>query len=136
MGGKTQLPAYRVVAGDLRLTYSQFEELERFARFSSQLDEDTRATLDRGRLIREILKQTQFQPLTLPQQIASLIAVTNGVLDGVPVDQLPTIERAIQDAVTSHANDLCAQMQSGKKLDKQQVEQIANIAAGAVHAHA
>ncbi len=135
VGGKTQLPAYRVVAGDLRLTYSQFEELERFARFSSQLDEETRATLDRGRLIREILKQTQFQPLTLPQQIASLVAVTSGVLDGSPLDQLPGLERAIQDAVTSQAAELCEQMQAGEKLDQRQVEQIADIAAGAVHAN-
>tara|TARA_R110002072_G_scaffold69472_2_gene168329 strand:+ start:22670 stop:24184 length:1515 start_codon:yes stop_codon:yes gene_type:complete len=135
VGGKTQLPAYRVVAGDLRLTYSQFEELERFARFSSQLDDETRATLDRGRLIREILKQTQFQPLTLPQQIASLVAVTSGVLDGSPLDQLPGLERAIQDAVTSQAAELCEQMQAGEKLDQRQVEQIADIAAGAVHAN-
>mgnify|MGYP003655454797 CR=1 FL=1 len=87
VGGKTQLPAYRVVAGDLRLTYSQFEELERFARFSSQLDEDTRATLHRGRLIREILKQRQFHPLTLSQQIASLVAVTSGGFDALSPQQ-------------------------------------------------
>ena len=57
VGGKTQLAAHRAVAGDLRLTYSQFEELEKFARFSSQLDEDTRQTLERGKRIRETLKQ-------------------------------------------------------------------------------
>lgn len=136
VGGKTQLPAYRVVAGDLRLTYSQFEELERFARFSSQLDEDTRSTLNRGRLIREILKQPQFNPLSLPQQIASLVAVTAGKLDNVPADQLRNLERAIQDAVTSQAAELCTQMLAGEKLDQQHVRQIADIAGGVVHAHA
>ena len=78
VGGKTQLPAYRAVAGDLRLTYSQYEELEKFARFSSQLDEDTRHTLERGRRVRETLKQRQYHPLDVPRQIASLVAVTTG----------------------------------------------------------
>ncbi len=136
VGGKTQLPAYRVVAGDLRLTYSQFEELERFARFSSQLDADTQATLNRGRLIREILKQPQFQPLTLPRQIASLIAVTQGKMDTVSLDQVSKLEREIGDAVTSQAADLCERMQSGEPLDDAQVQQLAAIAAEVVDANA
>ena len=62
VGGKAQLPAYRAVAGDLRLFYSQFEELEVFSRFGSRLDEHTSTTLARGRAIREALKQPQFDP--------------------------------------------------------------------------
>ena len=76
VGGKTQLAQYRKVAGDLRLTYSQFEELERFARFSSQLDDETQETLRRGRLIREALKQPQFAPMEVEQQIEELKAAT------------------------------------------------------------
>ena len=72
VGGKTQLPAYRAVAGDLRLAYSQFEELEAFARFGTQLDEDTRRTLRRGRRVRETLKQPQYAPLPVAEQIAAL----------------------------------------------------------------
>ncbi|MCC7337453.1 MAG: alternate F1F0 ATPase, F1 subunit alpha [Pirellulaceae bacterium] len=136
VGGKTQLPAYRVVAGDLRLTYSQFEELERFARFSSQLDEDTQATLTRGRLIREILKQPQFHPLTLTQQIASLVAVTRGTLDGVQTDQVLGLELAIQEALQKQAPELCQAMEAGEKLSSEQVQHVEDIATGVVHAHA
>jgi F-type H+/Na+-transporting ATPase subunit alpha len=63
VGGKTQLPAYRAVAADLRLSYSQFEELEAFARFGTRLDEDTRRTLARGERVREVLKQPQYATL-------------------------------------------------------------------------
>ncbi len=136
VGGKTQLPAYRVVAGDLRLTYSQFEELERFARFSSQLDEDTRATLQRGRMIREILKQPQFHPLTLSQQIASLVAVTRGTLDQAAPDQVRNLEQAIQKALQAEAPALCGAMEAGAKLDEKQVQQIEDLARGVVDAHA
>jgi len=59
VGGKTQLPAYRAVAGDLRLSYSQVEELQAFSRFSSRLDEETQATRQRRRRVREVLKQPQ-----------------------------------------------------------------------------
>lgn len=146
VGGKTQLPAYRAVAGDLRLTYSQFEELERFARFSSQLDEDTQSTLNRGRLIREILKQPQFRPLTMPEQIASLVAVTQGVLDETSSsvtrrefrprkESTRTLERKIQDALTAQAPELCRHMESGEKLEEPDINRIAEIATGAIHVH-
>lgn len=79
VGGKTQLPAYREVAGDLRLSYAQFEELEAFARFGTRLDEATRQTLERGRRVREVLKQHQYQPMPVAEQIAVLLAVTSGL---------------------------------------------------------
>lgn len=131
VGGKTQLPAYRAVAGDLRLTYSQFEELEKFARFSSQLDEDTKQTLSRGHRVREILKQPQFHPLSLPEQIASLVAVTSGALDEIPVDDIRKTEGIIQQAVTSQATELCEKMSSGEKLSQEDVQQISEIAINA-----
>jgi F-type H+-transporting ATPase subunit alpha len=70
VGGKTQLPAYRAVAGDLRLSYSQFEELEVFSRFGTRLDERTQSILARGRAVREALKQPQYAPLPAADQIA------------------------------------------------------------------
>ena len=83
VGGKAQLPAYRAVAGDLRLFYSQFEELEVFSRFGSRLDEQTRTTLARGRAIREALKQPQFDPLPASVQVATLVAATAGLFDNL-----------------------------------------------------
>jgi F-type H+-transporting ATPase subunit alpha len=124
VGGKTQLPAYRAVAGDLRLTYSQFEEVERFARFSSQLDEDTRRTLERGRRIRETLKQPQYQPLSVPEQLASLVAVASGVFDRLAPEQMAQAEQLVQRAVVEQLPQLCEQIVSGEKLSDEGIERI------------
>ena len=62
VGGKAQLPTYRVVTGDLRLAYAQFEELEAFARFGTRLDDETKNRLERGRRVRAVLEQPQYEP--------------------------------------------------------------------------
>lgn len=84
VGGKTQLPAYRSVAGDLKLSYAQFVELEVFSRFGTRLDEHTRQLLARGRAVREALKQPLYDPLPAAEQIAILLAATTGLFDDVP----------------------------------------------------
>jgi F-type H+-transporting ATPase subunit alpha len=132
VGGKTQLPAYRTVAGDLRLTYSQFEELEKFARFSSQLDEETQATIKRGRLIRETLKQPEYQPLSVPEQIASLVAVTSGAFDDVPMNQIGRAEKLGWVAVTNELPQLCEQIASGTALTEEDVQQMLQVVTQAV----
>lgn len=132
VGGKTQLPAYRAVAGDLRLTYSQFEELEKFARFSSQLDDDTRETLERGERIRQTLKQPQYQPLEVPQQIASLLAVTSGVFDDVAPDDISQAEQSVHEAMVDELPELSEKSLSGEKLTDKDVETIANTMKDAV----
>lgn len=132
VGGKTQLPAYRAVAGDLRLTYSQFEELEKFARFSSQLDEETRETLERGRRIRETLKQPQYQPLPVPEQIASLVAVTSGTFDHLPPAEITRVQPDVRRAMTTELPELCERILAGEKLGDDDVQQIAQVTAAAV----
>ncbi len=116
VGGKTQLPAYRDVAGDLRLSYSQFQEVEVFARFSTQLDEETRHTLERGRRVREVLKQKESQPLSVPEQIAALVAVNQGVFDPVPLDRVREAEAAVREAVTEQLPEVCDRIIQGEKL--------------------
>ena len=116
VGGKAQLPAYRSVAGDLRITYSQFEELESFSRFGTRLDDHTRASLERGWRVREILKQPQYMPLPASEQIASLLAVISGVLDDTPLDQIAEAESKIRANITTHLSELCARIESGGKL--------------------
>jgi len=115
VGGKTQLPAYRAVAGDLRLSYSQFEELEAFSRFGTRLDEDTRKTLERGRRVREILKQPQYQPIPVPEQLVVLVAVTNGLLDYLPLESLGQAEQKIRQAV-SQTPEVAKRLSAGEKL--------------------
>ncbi|MBE9167153.1 alternate F1F0 ATPase, F1 subunit alpha [Pleurocapsales cyanobacterium LEGE 06147] len=107
VGGKTQLPAYKGIAGDLRLSYSQYQEVEVFARFGTQLDEDTRQTLQRGRRVREILKQPQSQPLAVAEQIAVLLAVNEGVLDDVPLAQISEVEKRIRQKITEELPEVC-----------------------------
>ena len=118
VGGKTQLPAYRAVAGDLRLSYSQFEELEAFSRFGTQLDEATQKSISRGQRVREILKQNQYQPIPVAEQITVLLAVTQGVFDSVPLDRIKLVENSIRETVENQLPDLCQRIEAGKKLSE------------------
>ncbi|WP_350455572.1 alternate F1F0 ATPase, F1 subunit alpha [Marinobacter sediminum] len=124
VGGKTQHPALRSVASDLRLSYSQFEELETFARFSTRLDKDTRATIERGRRVREVLKQNERHPLRASEQVAVLKAVNAGLLDALPLEQIPEAEQRIQKHLLHALPELCARMESGETLDDAQWQQV------------
>jgi F-type H+/Na+-transporting ATPase subunit alpha len=132
VGGKTQLPAYRSVAGDLRLSYSQFEELESFSRFGTRLDEATRRTLERGWRVREILKQGQYKPLRASEQIASLLSVTGGVLDRVPTEKIREAEECLLETVRTKLPDLCSRIEEGKKTDLADRDRMMNILQQAV----
>jgi F-type H+-transporting ATPase subunit alpha len=89
VGGSAQRKAMRQVAGTLRLELAQFRELQAFAQFGAEdLDRATRDQLERGRRITEVLKQPQYTPMSLGEQVAILFAVTNGYLDDLPVDQV------------------------------------------------
>ena len=92
IGGKTQIPSYRDITSDLKLTYSQFEELESFASFGTRLDESTKKTLGRGRRIRQVLNQNQHSPMEVTEQIGVLLSVTSGILDDVPLDRIDEAE--------------------------------------------
>src|ERR1035437_10213364 len=117
VGGKTQLSAYRSVAGDLRLSYSQFEELESFSRFGTRLDESTKKILERGWRVREILKQGQYKPLRASEQIASLLSVTGGALDHVPINKIREVEEHLLQTVNEQLPELCGRIEAGKKLE-------------------
>lgn len=116
VGGNAQLSAYRAVSGNLRLAYSQFQELESFARFSTRLDDATQQALVRGRHIRAVLNQAQYHPLTVSQQIALLLATTQGLLDDVPIEAIPSFESALAQAVETQLPDICQRILFGEKL--------------------
>jgi F-type H+-transporting ATPase subunit alpha len=132
VGGKTQLPAYRAVAGDLRLSYSQFEELEAFSRFGTRMDEETRKTLERGRRVREILKQPQYTPMTVPEQVAVLVATNEGVFDSLSLGQVSGAAEKVRKAVTEELGDLSKDILDGEKLSDEDLEAIARAARDAV----
>jgi F-type H+/Na+-transporting ATPase subunit alpha len=120
VGGKAQLPAYRAVAGDLRLSYSQFEELETFARFGTRLDEETRQTIARGQRVREVLKQPQYQPVQVAAQIFILLAVTSGLFDGIPLLEIQNAETILRQTLMEELSELCQHIQAGKPLEKEE----------------
>jgi F-type H+-transporting ATPase subunit alpha len=128
VGGKTQLPAYRAVAGDLRLSYSQFKELETFSRFGARLDEDTRQTLERGRRVREVLKQDQYQPLPVSEQIAVMVAVTEGIFDDVPLHRVGEIKKKIQKKVRDELAELSQRIEEGRELGEDDKNSLVEMA--------
>ncbi|MEW5773487.1 MAG: F0F1 ATP synthase subunit alpha [Thermodesulfobacteriota bacterium] len=103
VGGRAQSPAYRRIAGELRLSYSQFTEMEAFARFGTRLDERTRAALEHGRRVREILKQGLASPLSAAEQVAVLLAVARGLCDGIRLPDMPAAEQRIVAALRADA---------------------------------
>ncbi len=132
VGGKAQLPCYRSVAGDLRLSYAQFEELEVFARFGTRLDEATVQVLERGRRVREVFLQPQYQPLPVPEQVAVLLAATEGLLNAIPVEKVDEAERAIRHAVTTNLPAVSQRMETGAKLTVEDREELLQMIRGIV----
>ena len=95
VGGAAQTMAIRAVAGKLRLELSQFEEVARFARFGTEVDEATQRQIQRGERLRAVLTQPAHQPLPLAAQVAALLAATEGYLDDVAVEDVPDFERGL-----------------------------------------
>ena len=139
VGGKAQRASYRAVAGDLKLGYAQFEELETFSRFGARLDAATRATIGHGQRIRACLKQPEYAAVSVPGQIALLLALTSGLLDSVPLAQMADAECAVCAAVNGLPNDIRARLDSGENLrdeDRRAILQSARTALGAFASNA
>jgi F-type H+/Na+-transporting ATPase subunit alpha len=99
VGGDAQIKAMKTVAGGLKLALSQYRDLEAFASFASDLDAASRAQLDRGARLVELLKQPQYAPYPVERQVVSVWAGTNGYLDDVPVDDVSRFEAEFLDDV-------------------------------------
>ncbi|MBO2448165.1 F0F1 ATP synthase subunit alpha [Actinomadura barringtoniae] len=106
VGGSAQVKAMRKVAGTLRLALSQFRDLEAFAAFASDLDAASRAQLDRGARLVELLKQPQFSPYPVEQQVVSVWAGTTGELDEIPVEDVKRFEAEFLDYVERNESGL------------------------------
>jgi F-type H+-transporting ATPase subunit alpha len=128
VGGKAQLPAYRSVAGPLRLSYAQYEELETFARFGTRLDPETRRRLERGRRVREVLRQPQYEPLAVSAQIATLLAATEGLFDDLDVETIAHAEERVRGAVRDGLPEVCDAADAGEALDERDRNRIVETA--------
>ena len=131
VGGKAQLPCYRAVSGDLRLSYAQFEELETFSRFGTRLDEASTASLERGRRVREVFQQFQFNPLPVPDQVAILLAASEGLLNRIPPEKVVDAERAIR-AKLKEVPEVSDRLQSGAQLTEEDRAALVGIIQGVV----
>jgi len=128
VGGEAQRAAYRAVAGDLKLAYAQFEELETFARFGARLDDDTRKIIEHGRRIRACLKQPEFAPISVPAQITVLLALTANLFDPVPLDQMIDAGRAVGEAAASIPTEVSTRFETAEKLNDEDKKTIVEIA--------
>jgi F-type H+-transporting ATPase subunit alpha len=128
VGGKAQRAAYRAVAGDLKLAYAQFEELEAFARFGARLDDNTRKIIEHGRRIRACLKQGEASPVVAPAQITVLLALTANLFDPIPLDGMKAAEQAVQDAAANIPADVRERFESAHTLSDQDRAAVVEIA--------
>jgi F-type H+-transporting ATPase subunit alpha len=128
VGGEAQWAAYRAVAGDLKLAYAQFEELETFARFGARLDDDTRKIIEHGRRIRACLKQPEFAPVTVPAQITVLLALTANLFDPVPLDQMTDAGHAVCEAAATIPAEVSARFETATKLSDEDKNAVVEIA--------
>ncbi len=117
VGGAAQTKALKGAAGSLRINLAQFRELAAFAQFSSDLDADTKARIERGQRLTELLKQPQYSPLSVWEQVASLIAATSGGFDDVPVDQIKKAQHALLSQLGSENKKDMAKLNEGGKVD-------------------
>ena len=128
VGGAAQRAAYRAVAGSLKLAYSQFEELEAFAKFGTRLDDATQKTIDHGQRIRACLKQYESHPVSMIEQIIVLLALTAGLLDLLPLDKMNDAQQALQKAATDIPADVAERLSSADKFSDDDRRAILEIA--------
>jgi F-type H+-transporting ATPase subunit alpha len=132
VGGQAQLAAYRAVAGDLKLAYAQFEELETFARFGARLDENTRRIIEHGKRIRACLIQPQFDAESVPQQIIVLLGLTANLFDTVPLERMTEAEQAVREAATKIPAEILERFDTAKKLSDEDRKVVTGIAGRAL----
>ncbi|MGI5836842.1 MAG: F0F1 ATP synthase subunit alpha, partial [Chloroflexota bacterium] len=122
VGGSAQTKAMKQVAGKLRLDLSQFRELQAFAQFGSELDKATKAQLDRGQRITEVLKQPQYQPVPLEKQVMILYSVINGFLDDVPLDKVRAFESGFLQFMDASHPEIGATIAQEKALSEETIQ--------------
>ncbi|MDQ3931716.1 MAG: F0F1 ATP synthase subunit alpha [Actinomycetota bacterium] len=118
VGGDAQTAAMKDIAGSLRLDLSQYREMEAFSEFGSELDEASQRQLARGERIVEVLKQPQYEPVPMGEQVVSVWAATNGKLDDLPVDDIKRFEQELRDFMRSRHSDLLDRLGGDADLDE------------------
>ncbi len=128
VGGNAQPPVLKDVAGRLRLDLAQYRELAAFSQLSSDLDAETQSRLTRGRLLTEILKQPQYTPLPVWQQVVSIYAATEGAFDGIAIENVDKAKTALVRSIEQKHSKLVSQLQKGQKSTDEEKKTIVKIA--------
>ena len=124
VGGAAQTKAVKSVGGNLKLGLSQFRELASFAQFGSDLDDATKAQIDRGQRLTELLKQSQYQPMSVWEQFVSIHAVTSGAFDNVPVVKIKEAQAGLLTQLWNNAKDTMRELNKGAKPTDEQLQVI------------
>jgi F-type H+/Na+-transporting ATPase subunit alpha len=124
VGGAAQTKVIKKLGGGVRLALAQYRELAAFAQFASDLDETTRKQLERGRLVTELMKQPQYEPLQVWEMALTLFAVNNGYLDDVEVKKALLAERSMRDYIKGKSGDLVDRIEATKDLSKDDEERL------------
>jgi F-type H+/Na+-transporting ATPase subunit alpha len=132
VGGKAQSPAFREVAGNVRITLSQFEELESFARFGTRLDEDTKKRLKRGTAMRAALRQPERDPLSAPEQLIIVLAAINGLLDEISEMKMSDAMEVMRTIARTELGTLAKKITSGERLEAADHETILTLVGDAL----
>ena len=127
VGSAAQIKAMKQVAGKLKLAMAQYRELAAFAQFGSDLDDATRQQINLGQRLTEILKQPQYQPVTVAEQVLSLFAANSGELDAVPVERISEFETGLRQYVRLNQAELLAAITERQKLDEELENQIRTV---------
>lgn len=114
VGGNAQIKSMKKVAGTLKLDQAQFRELEAFAKFGSDLDASTKLTIERGRRNLEILKQAQYSPIPVEQQVAIIYVSTNGLIDNVPVNKVKAFQDEFGGLLSAQHKETLSAIKAGK----------------------
>ena len=124
VGGAAQHKAIRQITGSLRVDLAQFRELEAFAAFGSDLDAASKAALERGRRMVELLKQEQYSPFSTENQVVSIWAGTTGLMDDIPVGDIRRFERELLDYLGRERKDLMTSIREGQKMSDDTIEAV------------
>jgi len=134
VGGSAQKKAMKKVAGKLKLDLAQFRELEAFTQFGSDLDEKTKAQIERGRRLVELMKQGQYKPVPLGEQVIAIFAGSNGILDEVPVEKISKAEEMIISSARQRAKNIIEKINTKGEFEESDQKEIEKIAREAISA--
>ena len=118
VGGSAQIKAMKSIAGTLRLDLAQFRELEAFAKFGSDLDESTLQQLNRGKIMVEILKQNQYVPMSVSQQVAIIFSAVNGYMDNLDLSKISEYESGLMEYLSANNQAILDSISSTGKIDE------------------